>query len=332
MIVLGLDTSCDDTSAAIVSNGRVLSEVISTQIEHREWGGVVPEIASRAHLRNILPVIDQTLQIAGMKKGDIQALGVTCGPGLIGALLVGVNFAKGWCDALNLPLIPINHLQAHIWAVEIDGTPILPPFIALIVSGGHTLLAKVHSYSRYQILGETLDDSAGEVLDKIGRLMGLKYPCGAEIEARAKNAIPDRVKLPRGMLESKDLNFSFSGLKTAARLFLDKNPQYYDNDCSPDFFASLQDAIFEVLVQKTVKALQREKINHLVLGGGVAANSRLRQLFQQEQDIELHFPPPKWCTDNGAMVAYLAEKIFTQTGYRPGICYAQPDLSLDAAP
>ena len=330
MNILGIDTSCDDTALAILSDGKITGEAVSSQLEHGDWGGVVPEIASRAHLKNICPVLDKVLIEAELDIFDLDAVSVTVGPGLVGALLVGLNFARGLSDAVDVPLIGINHLQAHAWAAEIEYGIITPPFIALLVSGGHTSLVKVEDYDKYHILGQTLDDAAGEVIDKIGRLLGLIYPCGAEIERLALNGDPDSVKLPRGMIDSGDFNFSFSGLKTAARLFLEKNHEYTEGPKKIDFLASLQESVLDVLVHKTVKALKSEKIDRLVLGGGVAANSRLRKQFQKHEDITLFAPPPNRCTDNGAMIAYLGWRLLTEKKYDRKIFSAEPGLKLDA--
>ena len=331
MIILGLETSCDDTAAALMSDGEALSEVVSTQLEHQAWGGVVPEIASRAHLRNILPVVKEVLRKAGLSRNDVEAVAVTAGPGLVGALLVGLNFARGWTDALKIPLIGVNHLQAHAWAAEIEDEPLELPFIALIVSGGHTSLVLVEGIYRYRTLGQTLDDAAGEVLDKIGRLMGLTYPCGAEIERIALSGDPEGVKLPRGMIASGDLNFSFSGLKTAAKLFLERNTEYLKGQKARDFLASLQEAVFDVLVKKALKALETESVDTLILGGGVAANQRLRDKFAEKPGLKLRAPTPQRCTDNGVMTAYLGAKIFQSGDWRQESVSALPDLPFEMA-
>lgn len=328
-LILGLETSCDDTAAALYDGRRIVAEVISTQLEHREWGGVVPEIASRAHLRNIVPVVDACLDQASASVNNISTVAVTAGPGLAGTLLVGLNFARGLSDSLNIPFLGINHLQAHIWAAEIESVPLDTPFICLIVSGGHTSLIKVDSAQHYATLGQTLDDAAGEVLDKIGRLQGLTYPAGAEIDKIAAFGNPDSIKFPRGMSASGDLNFSFSGLKTAARIFLDKNPEYLTGAKRTDFLASLQEAVIDILVTKSLKALESAHIDNLVLGGGVSANSRLRKKFQTVQGLNLRIPAPKRSTDNGAMVAHLAWKLL-QNGYKPpGHISAKPDWTIE---
>jgi N6-L-threonylcarbamoyladenine synthase len=330
MIILGIDTSCDDTAVAILQDGKVLNEVVSTQLEHKEWGGVVPEIASRAHLRNIIPVTQNVLEDAGISASEVGAVAVTVGPGLIGALLVGLNFARGWTDAAKIPLVGINHLQAHIWAAEIETETLQPPFISLIVSGGHTSIALVEDIDRYRTLGQTVDDAAGEVLDKIGRLLGLSYPCGAQMEKIAQGADPTAVKLPRGMKGSRDFNFSFSGLKTAAKLFLDKNPEYLKGDKVQDFIASLQEAVLDILVEKTIRAAEAHRLNTIVLGGGVAANSRLREKFLEKKGINLRVPAPKRCTDNGVMVAHLAQKKLSSNKWKSEKLIARADWGLES--
>ena len=329
MNILGIETSCDDTAAAILSDGKILSEKVASQLEHADWGGVVPEIASRAHLRNIYPVVDFVLRDAGIEISQLDSVAVTAGPGLAGALLVGLNFARGISDAMGIPLIGINHLQAHAWAAQMEYPDIEPPFIALLVSGGHTSLVRVDGYDKYTILGQTLDDAAGEVLDKIGRLCGLTYPCGAEIERLAINGGKDAVNLPRGMIKSGDLNFSFSGLKTAGRLFLEKNPGYNEEPKKFDFLASLQESVLDVLVRKTETALSSECLTKLVLGGGVAANSRLRLLFHDVMGIKLYAPSPKRCTDNGSMIAHLAWKLMQDGKIGQKELSAVPGLKLD---
>lgn len=329
MIVLGIETSCDDTAAALFDGRKVLAETVSTQLEHRDWGGVVPEIASRAHLRNILPVVETVLQDSGLRKSDIGAAGVTAGPGLAGALLVGLNFARGLTDSLKIPLIGVNHLQAHAWAAEIEDEPLPLPFIALIVSGGHTSLVKVEDVKSYRVMGQTLDDAAGEVLDKVGRLLGLPYPAGAEIDRIAGDGDPKAVKLPRGMASSGDLNFSFSGLKTAGRLFLEKNPEFTSGQKRVDFIASLQEAVVDSLSAKSVRALENEGIDTLVLGGGVSANSRLRKKFSDLPGIKLRLTPLWWSTDNGAMIANLAYKILHEGQACRGVSTVIPDLSIE---
>jgi len=329
MIVLGIETSCDDTAASVIKDDIVLSEIISTQMEHGNWGGVVPEIASRAHLRNIVPVVNRAIDEAEITKKELDAVAVTCGPGLVGALLVGLNFARGLSDSLNIPLIGINHLQAHAWAVEIESRPIETPFIILLVSGGHTSLALVKGFSEYRILGQTLDDAAGEVLDKLGRFIGLTYPCGAEIEKIAQDGNPTAVDLPRGMKSSGNLNFSFSGLKTAGRVFLEKNPEYLKSPKSADFLASLQEAVLEILVIKTITAVKNTGVNRIVLGGGVAANNRLRKMFKEMPGIKLLAPQPERCTDNGTMIANLGFKILRNGYNHKRIASANPDLQLE---
>ena len=329
MIILGIETSCDDTACAVLKDGRIVSEAVSSQIEHAQWGGVVPEIASRAHLRNILPVVKTVLREAGIGLDDIDMVAVTAGPGLAGALLVGINFARGIADGLSIPMMGINHLQAHIWAAEIENIPLETPFIALLVSGGHTSLARVDSYREYKTIGQTLDDAAGEVLDKVGRLLGLDYPAGAVIDKISSSGDFTAVDLPRGMIKSGGYNFSFSGLKTAARLFLEKNPEYLTGQKKADFIASLQEAVVDSLVFKTHAALKSEGINRLVIGGGVSANSRLRRRFEQLTEIKLHVASKNRSTDNGAMIAYLAYKMGVDSIINKPNLTACPGLSIE---
>ena len=329
MIILGIETSCDDTACAILKDGSIVTEAVSSQLEHASWGGVVPEIASRAHLRNILPVVKTVLLNAGIELGDIDLVAVTAGPGLAGALLVGINFARGISDGLSIPMLGINHLQAHIWAAEIDDSPIKTPFIALLVSGGHTSLVRVDSYREYTTIGQTLDDAAGEVLDKVGRLLGLEYPAGAAIDEISSSGDFTAVDLPRGMIKSGDCNFSFSGLKTAARLFLEKNPQYVSGQKKTDFIASLQEAVVDSLVFKTLTALKNEGIDRLVIGGGVSANTRLRHRFEQVKDVQLRFASKNRSTDNGAMIAYLAYNLGIDLDANRRNLTANPGLSIE---
>ena len=328
MIILGIETSCDDTAAALYDGEKVLSEKVSTQLEHREWGGVVPEIASRAHLRNIVPVVDAVLKDCAMPKSAIGAVGVTAGPGLAGALLVGLNFARGFTDSRGIPVIGVNHLQAHAWAAEIEEDSLPVPFIALIVSGGHTSLIRVEGVRSYSVLGQTLDDAAGEVLDKIGRLLGLQYPAGAEIDRIASGGNPKAVKLPRGMIASGDLNFSFSGLKTAGRLYLEKHPEFTSGQNRVDFISSLQEAVVDILAAKSKKAMEETGITTMVLGGGVSANSRLRHKFREIPVIDLRVTSPQRSTDNGAMTAHLAWKLLNEDCIPTRPLTAAPDLSI----
>ena len=276
--ILGIESSCDETAAAVVKNGReVLSNIISSQIViHRKFGGVVPEIASRKHIENILPVIDEALRQANVKLEEIDAVAVTYGPGLVGALLVGVSAAKALAWANDKPLIGVNHLEGHVFANFLNDKDLEPPFMALVVSGGHTALLKVTDYNSFELLGQTRDDAAGEAFDKIARVMGLQYPGGPEIEKLAAAGNPQAIDFPRALLK-EDYQFSFSGLKSAVINYLHNEQQAGRELNKADVAASFQEAIVDVLVQKSVHALQETGLKKIVLAGGVSANKHLKQ-------------------------------------------------------
>ncbi|MGD9581333.1 MAG: tRNA (adenosine(37)-N6)-threonylcarbamoyltransferase complex transferase subunit TsaD [Vampirovibrionia bacterium] len=298
--ILGLETSCDETAAAIVLNGRkVLSNVVSSQIDiHQVYGGVVPEVAAREHLESINIVIDEALKQAQIKPDDLTAVASTVGPGLVGALLVGVSAAKALCFAKDIPFIGVNHLKAHVCANYLD-TDLEPPFICLLVSGGHTQIIIVKSYGTQEILGQTLDDAAGEAYDKVARLMDFPYPGGPNLDKAAKEGDMFAYQLPVAKVEG--YNFSFSGLKTAVLRLMQQNK---GNINPEDFSASFQEVMTETLLAKTLKASDEYGIKTLVLAGGVAANSGLRAKFLSLDDsYKVFVPPLKYCTDNAAMVA-----------------------------
>ena len=311
-IILGIESSCDDTSAAIISDGVLLSNVTAGQAVHTKYGGVVPELASRAHQSNIVPVIDAAIKDAGIDKKDISAVAFTQGPGLLGSLLVGVSFAKGFALANNIPLISVNHMQGHILAHFIrkkDEEKKLPefPFICLTVSGGHTQIVKVNDYFDMEIIGETIDDAAGEAFDKIAKIMGLPYPGGPLIDKLAKEGNPKAFDFPKPKVG--EFEFSFSGLKTSILYFLrkelQKNPDFI-NQNKADLAASVQHTIVEILVEKVMHAAQKFNINHIAIAGGVSANSGLREALTKEvhnRQLELFIPPFEYCTDNAAMIA-----------------------------
>lgn len=315
MLVLGIETSCDETAAAVVRDGRlVLSSVVSSQVAiHAEYGGVVPEIASRRHLELITPVIRQALVEADVALEQIEGIAVTRGPGLLGALLVGVSMAKALALARKIPLVGVHHIEGHLLAGFLH-QPLAFPFLALVVSGGHTHLYRVEGVGRYRTLGRTIDDAAGEAFDKAGTLLGLDYPAGAQIDALAQQGNPSSVRFPRPLLRDGSLNFSFSGLKTAVLTHLQKHPLSVDRHELPDLCASFQAAACEVLVKKTEAALEQEGLERLVVAGGVACNSGLRSAMQAmaaRRGIELQIPLPALCGDNAAMLtvagdAYLA--------------------------
>lgn len=326
MLVLAIETSCDETAAAVVRDGRlVLSSVVSSQVAvHAEYGGVVPEIASRKHLEMITPVVRQALDEAGVALAAIEGIAVTRGPGLLGALLVGVSMAKSLALACKIPLVGVHHIEGHLLAGFLE-QPVAFPFLALVVSGGHTHLYRVDGIGRYRILGRTIDDAVGEAFDKTATLLGLGYPGGAVIDRLAQLGSPSAVKLPRPLLHDGSLNFSFSGLKTAVLTHLKKQPQLPEGAELHDLCASFQAAVCEVLVKKTEAALKLEGLQRLVVGGGVACNSGLRQAMQQlatRRGIELQIPPPVLCGDNAAMLAVAGD------AYLSAGC--QDSLALDA--
>ncbi len=312
MLILGIETSCDETAAAVVADGRrILANVVATQFElHAQYGGVVPELAARRHLENILPVIQAALDQAGVSLRDIDGFAVTQRPGLIGALVIGMAVAKALAFTLQKPLVGVHHLKAHILAAFLTDTP--PPafpFVALVVSGGHTNLYQVRSFQDMELLGRSRDDAAGEAFDKIAKLMGLGYPGGAAIEALAARGNPGAFALPRPRIPKEPLTFSFSGLKTAVVYQLKKQPEILqDAAAQADLAASFQEAVVDSLVSRAMLALKLTQNRRLVLSGGVAANGRLRQVLAaqaQTAGLELFLPPPSLCTDNAAMVAAL---------------------------
>ena len=310
-LTLAVETSCDETSAAVVVNGRrILTNIISSQVPtHQKFGGVVPEIASRKHIENVIPVIDQALKEAGITMTDVDAIGVTYGPGLVGALLVGVATAKALAFALKKPLIGVNHLEGHIFANFLAHEELEPPFVALVVSGGHTSLIHLKDYNELELLGQTRDDAAGEAFDKIARVMNFPYPGGPHIDKAAKEGNPAAIAFPRAFSGQEGENkfaFSFSGLKSAVLNYLNTAAQHGDTVCVPDVAASFQAAVVDVLVEKAIAAAKQVGVKRLVLAGGVAANSFLQTELAAtaaQNGIALYFPPPVLCTDNAAMIA-----------------------------
>jgi N6-L-threonylcarbamoyladenine synthase len=326
MLILSIESSCDETAAAVVRDGRkVLSNIIASQVAvHAEYGGVVPEIASRKHLEAISFIILEALRKASATISDIEGISVTQGPGLAGALLVGISTAKAIAYARNLPMIGIHHIEGHLFAVFLE-RPVEFPFVALIVSGGHTHIYKVSGFGLYETLGQTLDDAAGEAFDKVAKILGLPYPGGAVIDRLAALGDPRSVKLPRPLLNDGSFNFSFSGLKTAVLTFLRKNPVSGDEKLLHDLCASFQEAVCEVLVAKTSAAINATGINRLVVAGGVACNSGLRQGMKDlasREGIDLHIPSPLLCADNAAMTAVPGD-FYLENGIRS-------DFGLDA--
>ena len=317
MLVLGIETSCDETAAAVLKDGdKLLSNIINTQIEvHSEYGGIVPELAGRSHIERIHRVVREAVKKADVQLGDIDLISVTMGPGLIGSLLVGLNTAKGLSYGLNIPMVGVNHLEGHLLAIFLQ-KKVEFPFIALIVSGGHTDLYKVSDFGQYKLLGRTRDDAAGESFDKVGKMLGLPYPGGPAIEKLARNGNGKAHKFPRAYLEKGSLDFSFSGLKTSVRTFLSQREQ--DSKITltnEDISAGFQDAVIEVLVNKLIEACRQEKLQRIVVTGGVAANGTLREAVQKEAEacgFESYFPDPVFCTDNAAMIACAGYYKFTR--------------------
>jgi N6-L-threonylcarbamoyladenine synthase len=335
IFILGIESSCDDTSAAVVKNGReVLSNVISSQTEdHVRYGGVVPEVASRKHIENIGGVIDKALDRIDFKLQDIDAIAVTCGPGLVGALLVGVAYAKGLAYSLDLPLLGIHHIEGHINANFIGNPELEPEFVSLVVSGGHTHLVRVKDYGEYEILGRTRDDAAGEAFDKIARALGLGYPGGPAIDNAARTGDDSAVNFPRAMLEQGSLDFSFSGLKSAALNYLNSQKMSGGDVNIPDVAASYQKAIVDVLVDKSVQACRAASVKTLALAGGVACNSRLRHDMSRacsEAGIRLYIPAPVYCADNAAMIAATGYYKLSRMQTAGLDLNAYPSLALDS--
>lgn len=310
-LILAIESSCDETSAAVVKNGReVLSNIISTQIAlHQKYGGVVPEIASRKHVEMILPVINQCLDDANVKLKDIDAIGVTYGPGLVGALLVGLTAAKTLAYVLGKPLVPVHHIEGHIAANYIDHKELEPPFVCLVASGGHSHIVFVEDYGKFEIMGQTRDDAAGEAFDKIARALGMGYPGGPAIDKAAKAGNADAVQFPRTKFNNDCLDFSFSGLKTSVLNYMHKKSQKGETLEVNDICASFQQAVVDVLVDNTIEAARKKGTTKIALAGGVAANSKLREQmtsFGEKNGFKVYYPQMVLCTDNAAMIGCAA--------------------------
>jgi N6-L-threonylcarbamoyladenine synthase len=326
--ILGIETSCDETSVAILEGMReAVVNLVYSQVDHTRFGGIVPEIASRKQLSKLPPLFAQALKEADLKLEEMDGIAVTMGPGLVGSLLVGVNFAKALSYSTGLPLIGINHLEGHIFSNYLASPRLEPPFIALVVSGGHTMLVNVIDYLEYEILGQTRDDAAGEAYDKVSKLLGLGYPGGKVIDDLAAKGNPNFHKFPRAFIRDESYEFSFSGLKTAVVLYVKEMGPEFVRENLADICASFQEAVVDVLVSKAMLAAKRLRINKIVLAGGVAANSRLREklIFKGEQNKKsVFYPPPILCTDNAAMIA-CAGHIRLEKGQRS-------DFNLNAFP
>ena len=308
--ILGIESSCDDTAASVLFNGKILSNIIATQSVHEKYGGVVPELASRAHQQNIIPVVHQALESAGIDKEELSAVAFTRGPGLMGSLLVGISFAKSLAYGLNIPLIEVNHMQAHILAHFIDKDGFEKPkfpFLAMTISGGHTQIVKVDDYFKMEIIGETIDDAVGEAFDKSGKILGFKYPAGPKIDKLAKLGNSKAFNFTKPNV--KGLNFSFSGLKTAILYFIKKktkeNPYFLEENLN-DICASIQYTIVEILIEKLKLAVEQTSIKRIAIGGGVSANSGVREgltRLKEKYGWETYIPSLEFTTDNAAMIA-----------------------------
>ncbi len=319
MLLLCIESSCDETAAAVVRDGRdVLSSVVATQVDiHSRYGGVVPEIASRQHLQAIVPVVDEALERAALPLAAIEGIAVTRGPGLVGALLVGLCYAKALAFARKLPLAGVHHIEGHILAIQLE-RPVDFPYLALAVSGGHTHLYRVDGIGCYTTLGHTIDDAAGEAFDKVAKLLGLPYPGGALIDRLAREGDPRAVQFPRGLLHKDNCDFSFSGMKTAVATLLQKEEQEVTGGRLHDICASFQEAVVEVLTRKTLRAAEQAGLSRIVVAGGVACNSGLRERFAQlaeRSGLEVFFPSPALCADNAAMLGVPAD-YYLRTGRR----------------
>ena len=328
MIVLGIETSCDETAAAVCKNGKIISSIVSQQIIHTQYGGVVPELASREHEILLNRVINEAIIKANIKLENLNAVAVTQGPGLNGTLLTGISFAKGLGLGLGIPVVPINHLEGHIFANFIADPSLELPFICLLVSGGHTQLWHVKAIGDYKLLGETRDDAAGEAFDKGARILGLGYPGGPAIEKAAIGGNPNAVKFPRSLMGKNNLEFSFSGLKTSLLYFMDDFKETKTLS-KKDIIASYQQAIIDVLIKKVKTAMQINSVDKCVIAGGVAANHCLRNgLRSVLGDNKIMFPDLSYCTDNGAMISYLGEKKIQLKKYESLSFSSQPNLKL----
>jgi len=307
MLTLAIETSCDETSCAVIKDGReVLSNIISSQMEiHRKFGGVVPEIASRKHIENINHIIQEALDKAKVSFKDIDLVGVTQGPGLVGALLIGISAAKAIAYGLGIPIVGVNHIQGHVCANFIEHKDLEPPFTCLIVSGGHSYLVQANSYTNYELIGRTRDDAAGEAFDKVARAIGLPYPGGPFIDNLSKKGNKEAIDFPRVFLEPKSYDFSFSGLKTAVLNYLNQREQKNEEIVVEDVAASFQQAVLDVLVDKTFRLAKERKSDKIVLAGGVASNQGLRDIMEErgnKEGIKIFYPPRVLCTDNAAMI------------------------------
>jgi N6-L-threonylcarbamoyladenine synthase len=331
--ILAIESSCDETSAAVVVNGReVLSNIIASQIDiHTKFGGVVPEVASRKHIEVISAVVQEALDKAEMTLEDIDAVGVTYGPGLVGALLVGMQYAKSLAYALNKPLIGVNHIEGHICANFIEYKDLKPPFVCLVVSGGHTFIVYMKDFGDFEVIGQTRDDAAGEAYDKVARSIGLGYPGGPKIDKLSKEGNPEAIKFPRANFHEESLDFSFSGLKSAVLNYLNKMEMTGQDINRADVAASFQKALVDVLVDNVIKTCKTKKVDKIAIAGGVASNGTLREAMikaGEKNGIEVLFPAPVLCTDNAAMIGSAAYFEYIKGNFADLTLNAVPNLKL----
>lgn len=336
--ILGIETSCDETSVAVIRDGKLLSNIISSQIVHQQYGGVVPELASRAHQKLIVPIVNDAMATAEIGKEELSAVAVATGPGLMGSLLVGVNFGKALAYGLDIPFIAVNHMEAHIYSNFIEEPTPAFPFLNLTVSGGHTQLVLVQDEFEYDIIGETMDDAAGEAFDKVAKMLKLEYPGGPQIDRWAKQGNPSAINFPRPYATDDDFHFSFSGIKTAVLYYLrDHHLRNVDiaDQLRADICASFQASVVDVLVQKTISAAKKFGVNDVAIAGGVSANSLLRQRMKQEAEkngFHLFIPKLEYCTDNGAMIAEVGYRKFLRQMFSPLDATAVANLELESRP
>lgn len=332
--ILGIETSCDETSVAVLRDGTLLSNVISSQLVHTQFGGVVPELASRAHQKLIVPVVMEALQKAEVRKEELSAVATAVGPGLMGALLVGVNFGKALAYGLSIPFIAVNHMEAHIYSNFIEEPVPHFPFVNLTVSGGHTQIVLLKDEFEYTIAGETMDDAAGEAFDKVAKMLGLGYPGGPLIDAWAKKGDPNAVTFAKPYASGNDLDFSFSGIKTSVLYYMRDNDlrgKVLPEQQLADICASFQSGVVKVLVQKTINAAKQFGVKDIAVAGGVSANSHLRSEMQRAADengFQLFIPRFEYCTDNGAMIAEVGYRKFRSGMFSPLNATAIPNLAL----
>ncbi|GKU23188.1 tRNA (adenosine(37)-N6)-threonylcarbamoyltransferase complex transferase subunit TsaD [Clostridium folliculivorans] len=332
-LILAIESSCDETAAAVVADGReVLSNIISSQIDiHTKFGGVVPEVASRKHIEAINSVVEEALEVAKVTLDDIDAIGVTYGPGLVGALLVGVQYAKGLAYSLNKPLIGVNHIEGHICANFIEHKDLKPPFVCLVVSGGHTFIVHVQDFGKFEVIGQTRDDAAGEAYDKVARAIGLGYPGGPKIDKLAKEGNPQAISFPRANFHDNSLDFSFSGVKSAVLNYLNKMDMTGQEVNKADVAASFQQAVIDVLTENVIETCKRKDVDKIAIAGGVASNSALRRELTENagrKGIKVLFPAPVLCTDNAAMIGSAAYFEYIKGNISAMDLNAKPNLKL----